>query len=84
MQLLIPCSDPVPPNATVVFEVEVYTVSRGPRSMEAFGQMDGDKDRSLTKDEVTMIHNPDMCVINSFLCHVWCGRLNKGGPVPYF
>uniref|UniRef100_A0A3Q3XH21 peptidylprolyl isomerase n=1 Tax=Mola mola TaxID=94237 RepID=A0A3Q3XH21_MOLML len=44
--------DPVPPNATVVFEVEVYTVSRGPRSMEAFGQMDGDKDRSLTKDEL--------------------------------
>ncbi|XP_031730948.1 peptidyl-prolyl cis-trans isomerase FKBP7 [Anarrhichthys ocellatus] len=44
--------DPVPPNATVVFEVEVYSVSRGPRSMEAFGQMDLDRDRSLTKAEV--------------------------------
>ncbi|XP_054471601.1 peptidyl-prolyl cis-trans isomerase FKBP7 [Anoplopoma fimbria] len=44
--------DPVPPNATVVFEVEVYSVSRGPRSMEAFGHMDLDKDRSLTKAEV--------------------------------
>ncbi|XP_069011001.1 peptidyl-prolyl cis-trans isomerase FKBP7 [Embiotoca jacksoni] len=43
---------PVPPNATVVFEVEVFAVSRGPRSMEAFGRMDVDKDRSLTKDEV--------------------------------
>ncbi|XP_070771156.1 peptidyl-prolyl cis-trans isomerase FKBP7 [Enoplosus armatus] len=43
---------PVPPNATVVFEVEVYSVSRGPRSMEAFKHMDIDKDRSLTKAEV--------------------------------
>ncbi|XP_070831742.1 peptidyl-prolyl cis-trans isomerase FKBP7 [Chaetodon trifascialis] len=44
--------DPVPPNATVVFEVEAYSVSRGPRSMEAFTQIDQDKDRRLTKDEV--------------------------------
>ncbi|XP_035030386.1 peptidyl-prolyl cis-trans isomerase FKBP7 [Hippoglossus stenolepis] len=44
--------DPVPPNATVVFEVEVYSVSRGPRSMEAFGEMDHDSDKSLTKAEV--------------------------------
>ncbi|XP_049583757.1 peptidyl-prolyl cis-trans isomerase FKBP7 [Syngnathus scovelli] len=43
---------PVPPNATVVFQVEVYSVSRGPRSMEAFGQVDTDQDRSLTKAEI--------------------------------
>ncbi|XP_018552182.1 LOW QUALITY PROTEIN: peptidyl-prolyl cis-trans isomerase FKBP7 [Lates calcarifer] len=43
---------PVPPNATVIFEVEVYAVSRGPRSMEAFIEMDLDKDKSLTKAEV--------------------------------
>ncbi|KAM3608008.1 uncharacterized protein V6R79_017577 [Siganus canaliculatus] len=44
--------DPVPPNATVVFEVEVYSVSQGPRSLEAFGRMDLDHDKSLTKDEI--------------------------------
>ncbi|XP_029386581.1 peptidyl-prolyl cis-trans isomerase FKBP7 [Echeneis naucrates] len=44
--------DPVPPNATVIFEVEVYSVSRGPRSIEAFKQMDLDKDNKLTKAEV--------------------------------
>ncbi|XP_040913758.1 peptidyl-prolyl cis-trans isomerase FKBP7 [Toxotes jaculatrix] len=44
--------DPVPPNATVVFEVEVYSVSRGPRSVEAFRQMDLDKNKILTKSEV--------------------------------
>ncbi|XP_029980313.1 peptidyl-prolyl cis-trans isomerase FKBP7 [Sphaeramia orbicularis] len=43
---------PVPPNATVVFEVEVLAVSRGPRSLEAFGQMDTNKDKILTKEEV--------------------------------
>ena len=43
---------PVPPNATVVFEVEVFSVSRGPRTMQAFGHIDVDKDRSLTKAEV--------------------------------
>ncbi|XP_038575747.1 peptidyl-prolyl cis-trans isomerase FKBP7 [Micropterus salmoides] len=43
---------PVPPNATVVFEVEVYSVSRGPRTMEAFRNIDLDKDNSLTKAEV--------------------------------
>lgn len=47
--------DPVPPNATVIFEVELYSVSRGPRTMEAFGNMDLDKDRILTKAEVTRI-----------------------------
>lgn len=36
--------------------MEVYSVSRGPRSMEAFGHMDLDKDKSLTKAEVTMIY----------------------------
>ncbi|XP_056913833.1 peptidyl-prolyl cis-trans isomerase FKBP7 [Takifugu flavidus] len=44
--------EPVPPNATVIFEVEAFSVSRGPRSMEAFGSMDIDNDKSLTKDEV--------------------------------
>ncbi|XP_056145950.1 peptidyl-prolyl cis-trans isomerase FKBP7 [Lampris incognitus] len=43
---------PVPPNATVIFEVELFSVSRGPRTMEAFADMDLDKDRSLTKAEV--------------------------------
>lgn len=42
----------MPPNATVVFEVEAYAVSRGPRSMEAFSEMDMNKDKSLTKEEV--------------------------------
>lgn len=49
--------EPVPPNATVIFEVEAYAVSRGPRSMEAFRQMDINKDRTLTKEEVTTIIN---------------------------
>ncbi|KAL6101317.1 fkbp7 [Pungitius sinensis] len=44
--------DPVPPNATVVFEVELYSISRGPRSVEAFREMDLDGDRSLSKAEV--------------------------------
>ncbi|XP_061774542.1 peptidyl-prolyl cis-trans isomerase FKBP7 [Nerophis ophidion] len=43
---------PVPPNATVVFEVELYSVSKGPRSMEAFGKVDLNNDRSLTRAEV--------------------------------
>ncbi|XP_028846744.1 peptidyl-prolyl cis-trans isomerase FKBP7 [Denticeps clupeoides] len=43
---------PVPPNATVVFEVELYAVSRGPRSMEAFQEIDQDMDKALTRDEV--------------------------------
>uniref|UniRef100_A0A8C9SW31 peptidylprolyl isomerase n=1 Tax=Scleropages formosus TaxID=113540 RepID=A0A8C9SW31_SCLFO len=44
--------DKVPPNATLVFEVEVFSVSRGPRSMEAFKEMDLDADRSLTPSEL--------------------------------
>lgn len=47
----------MPPNATVVFEVEVLSVSKGPRTMEAFGRMDLDKDKSLSKAEVTLFYN---------------------------
>ncbi|XP_072301424.1 peptidyl-prolyl cis-trans isomerase FKBP7 [Eucyclogobius newberryi] len=43
---------PVPPNATVIFEVEALAVNRGPRSMEAFSNMDQNRDRKLTQDEV--------------------------------
>ncbi|KAI5106815.1 peptidyl-prolyl cis-trans isomerase FKBP7 precursor, partial [Silurus meridionalis] len=44
--------DPVPPNATVIFKVELLHVRRGPRSMEAFKEMDLDNDLTLTKEEV--------------------------------
>ncbi|XP_012689395.1 peptidyl-prolyl cis-trans isomerase FKBP7 [Clupea harengus] len=43
---------PVPPNATVIFEVELYSVSRGPRTLEAFKEMDQDQDDSLTEVEI--------------------------------
>ncbi|XP_030643508.1 peptidyl-prolyl cis-trans isomerase FKBP7 [Chanos chanos] len=44
--------DPVPPNATVVFEVELLHLTRGPRSIEAFKEIDRDNDKTLTKEEV--------------------------------
>ncbi|XP_072541097.1 peptidyl-prolyl cis-trans isomerase FKBP7 [Salminus brasiliensis] len=43
---------PVPPNATIIFNVELLHVRRGPRSIEAFKEMDLNNDRTLTKDEV--------------------------------
>ncbi|XP_063069309.1 peptidyl-prolyl cis-trans isomerase FKBP7 [Engraulis encrasicolus] len=43
---------PVPPNATVIFEVELFSVSRGPRSLEAFREMDLDQDKTLTEEEI--------------------------------
>lgn len=44
--------DPVPPNATVIFQVELLHVRRGPRSIEAFKEMDHNNDLTLTKEEV--------------------------------
>ncbi|KTF83328.1 hypothetical protein cypCar_00009720 [Cyprinus carpio] len=43
---------PVPPNATVIFEVELLYITRGPRSLEAFKEIDADKDKALTKEEI--------------------------------
>uniref|UniRef100_A0A671S350 peptidylprolyl isomerase n=1 Tax=Sinocyclocheilus anshuiensis TaxID=1608454 RepID=A0A671S350_9TELE len=43
---------PVPPNTTVIFEVELLYITRGPRSIEAFKEIDADNDKALTKEEV--------------------------------
>ncbi|XP_055071006.1 peptidyl-prolyl cis-trans isomerase FKBP7 [Misgurnus anguillicaudatus] len=43
---------PVPPNATVIFEVELLYITRGPRSIEAFKEIDVDNDKFLTKEEI--------------------------------
>ncbi|XP_026127194.1 peptidyl-prolyl cis-trans isomerase FKBP7 [Carassius auratus] len=43
---------PVPPNSTVIFEVELLFITRGPRSIEAFKEIDADNDKALTKEEI--------------------------------
>ncbi|XP_033862881.2 peptidyl-prolyl cis-trans isomerase FKBP7 [Acipenser ruthenus] len=45
--------DKVPPDSTLIFEIELYTIARGPRSAESFQEIDLNKDRSLSRDEIT-------------------------------
>ncbi|GAB1286469.1 Peptidyl-prolyl cis-trans isomerase FKBP7 [Apodemus speciosus] len=42
----------IPPNATLMFEIELYAVTKGPRSIETFKQIDTDNDRQLSKAEL--------------------------------
>ena len=42
----------IPPDATLIFEIELYAVTKGPRSVETFKQIDTDNDRQLSKTEV--------------------------------
>ncbi|XP_006012632.1 peptidyl-prolyl cis-trans isomerase FKBP7 [Latimeria chalumnae] len=42
----------IPSNSTIIFEIELYAVTKGPRSIDAFKKMDLDNDKKLCHDEV--------------------------------
>ncbi|XP_036603227.1 peptidyl-prolyl cis-trans isomerase FKBP7 [Trichosurus vulpecula] len=42
----------IPPDTTLIFEIELYAVTKGPRSIETFKQIDVDNDKKLSKTEI--------------------------------
>ncbi|XP_028618810.1 peptidyl-prolyl cis-trans isomerase FKBP7 [Grammomys surdaster] len=49
----------IPPNATLMFEIELYAVTKGPRSIETFKEIDTDNDRQLSRAEIELYLQKD-------------------------
>ncbi|XP_073189697.1 peptidyl-prolyl cis-trans isomerase FKBP14 isoform X2 [Lepidochelys kempii] len=47
----------IPPESTLIFNIDLLEIRSGPRSHESFQQMDLNDDWKLSKDEVFWVHN---------------------------
>uniref|UniRef100_A0A9L0K314 peptidylprolyl isomerase n=1 Tax=Equus asinus TaxID=9793 RepID=A0A9L0K314_EQUAS len=71
----------IPPDATLIFEIELYAVTKGPRSIETFKQIDTDNDRQLSKAEVCFLVRKIGSELTSVasLPLILCGMLPQRG-----
>ncbi len=72
----------IPPESTLIFEIEIMEIRNGPRSHESFQEMDLNDDWKLSKAEVCRNSCWFTTVRQKAAVHqawdLWCARKNKG------
>lgn len=68
-------SGKIPPESTLIFNIDLLEIRNGPRSHESFQEMDLNDDWKLSKDEVTFPSSYSLSLSDHFFRNIFLRKI---------